>query len=61
MSGNDEHYEELKAQTRELLGEKAYTMLSRAATAEPVAKKHYLDGALSIYKQGQGRAAEAVP
>lgn len=61
MSGNDEHYEELKAQTRELVGEKAYTMLSRAATAEPVAKKHYLDGALSIYKQRQGRAAEAVP
>jgi conjugal transfer mating pair stabilization protein TraG len=60
MTGNDGQFEEVKAQTRELLGDKAYAMLSRAATAEPVAKKHYLDGALSIYRQRQEIAEEAV-
>lgn len=61
MTGHDEHYEALKTETRELLGDKAYTMLNRAATAEPVARKHYLDGALSIYKQRRESAAVAQP
>lgn len=61
MIGNDEKFEQIKAETKELLGDKAYSMLNRAATAEPVAKKHYLDGALSIYKHRQDAAAESVP
>lgn len=61
MTGHDEHYEALKTETRELLGDKAYTMLNRAATAEPVARKHYLDGALSIYKQRRESAAVPQP
>lgn len=60
VTGSDEQFEHLKAETRELLGDKAYAMLSRAATAEPVAKKHYLDGALSIYRQRQETAVESV-
>lgn len=50
MLGDDEEFERLKAQAKETLGEKGLGMLTRAATAEPVSKKHYLDGALSIYR-----------
>lgn len=61
MIGHDERFEHVKGETKELLGEKAYSMLSRAATAEPVARKHYLDGALSIYKHRQEAVADPVP
>lgn len=59
MLGNDEGYERNKEEVKELLGEKAYVMLNRAATAEPVAKKAYLDGAVAIYKNR--RDTEATP
>jgi hypothetical protein len=51
MLGNDQEFERERMEARELLGDKALSMLSRAATAEPVAKHFYLDGALSIYQQ----------
>lgn len=53
MLGKDEAFERVKAQAKEELGEKGYSMVSRAATAEPVAKKYYLDGAVSIYRHRQ--------
>ncbi len=50
MLGRDDAFERLKAETTEQLGEQGMAMLTRAVTAESVAKKHYLDGALSIYR-----------
>lgn len=50
MLGKDEEFERVKAEAKQSLGDKGLHMLTRAATAEPVAKKYYLDGALSIYR-----------
>lgn len=60
MLGRDEEFERQKLEARELLGDKALTMLSRAATAEPVAKQFYLNGALSIYEQRTDHAVVPV-
>ncbi len=62
LLGNDAEFERLKARTTDELGEKGVDMLSRAATAEPVAKKYYLDGASAIYRSRHPPAAEpSVP
>lgn len=60
MLGRDDEFEKLKAATREQLGEKGADMLVRAATAEPVAKKYYLDGALAIYRSRSNTQAETA-
>lgn len=51
MLGRDQEYEHLKSEVKQLVGDKAFTMLERGAKAEPVAKSYYLEGAASIYKQ----------
>jgi hypothetical protein len=48
--GQDPTFEGLKSDAKEQLGQQGLDMLTRAATAEPVAKKSYLEGALSIYR-----------
>ncbi len=52
MFGRDQEFERRKADVKELLGQKGFQMLDRAATAEPVAKRFYLEGALSLYQRG---------
>jgi len=62
LLGNDAEFERLKDQTMDELGEKGADMLSRAATAEPVAKKYYLDGASAIYRSRHPAVSEtSVP
>jgi hypothetical protein len=58
MLGQDETFERLKVEATEQLGERGLEMLARAATAEPIAKKQYLDGALSIYRLRSQPSAE---
>ncbi len=62
LLGNDAEFERLKDQTMDEIGEKGADMLSRAATAEPVAKKYYLDGASAIYRSRHPAVSEtSVP
>lgn len=58
--GNDKEFEALKEDAREEVGEKAMDMLNRGATAESVAKKYYLDGALAIYRSRTDHQVEAA-
>lgn len=58
--GNDKEFEALKEKARDEVGEKAMDMLNRAATAESVSKKYYLDGALAIYRSRTDEQVEAA-